>query len=159
MNIVQALLDDLAGIGATIELVEERLLLRAGSTEIPAILVRRIREAKRDLMTALAAGRDRDASRTQEDQYEERQAGQESGGRADGDLGPEGLMIDWLNEHPAPSAPGLCAWCGRPDSLEATVVPFGTEPGTHTWHRARMVSALALTGGASPGEERGDEGA
>jgi hypothetical protein len=169
MRIVQALLDDLAGIGATIELVEDRLLLRAGPLEIPGALVRQIREAKRDLMTALAAGRDHGASRAREDhQCEEKQAAQESGSRTDGHLASERFMIDWLNEHPAPSPPGLCAWCGRPESLGAMVVPFGTEPGTHTWlhpqcwspwHRARTVSALALTGGVSPVEQQGDEGA
>jgi hypothetical protein len=169
MKIVQALLDDLAGIGATIGLVEDRLLLRAGSTEIPGTLVRQIREAKRDLIRALAAGRDRGASPTHEDhRCEEKQAAQERGDRTDGDLAPERFMIDWLNEHPAPSPPGLCAWCGRPESLGAMVVPFGTEPGTHTWlhpecwspwHRARMVSGLALIGGLAPVEQGGDQGA
>jgi hypothetical protein len=47
----------------------------------------------------------------------------------------ECCVVTWLDRNPAPSAPGRCAWCGRSES-HAPVVPFGTEPGTHTWlHR------------------------
>jgi hypothetical protein len=46
-------------------------------------------------------------------------------------------VVEWLNQHPAPSAPGRCAWCGRPESPGAVVVPFGTEPGTHAWLLAK----------------------
>jgi hypothetical protein len=61
-------------------------------------------------------------------------------------------VVEWLNQHPAPSPPGRCAWCGRPGSPGAVVLPFGTEPGTHTWlhaecwhywHRARRADAVA----------------
>ena len=45
-------------------------------------------------------------------------------------------VVEWLNQHPAPSAPGRCAWCGRPESPGAVVVPFGTEPGAHAWLHA-----------------------
>jgi hypothetical protein len=41
----------------------------------------------------------------------------------------ECCVVTWLDRNPAPSAPGLCAWCGRSES-HAPVVPFGTEPGT-----------------------------
>jgi hypothetical protein len=60
-------------------------------------------------------------------------------------------VIEWLNQHPAPSLPGRCAWCGRPESASAVVLPFGTEPGTHAWlhaecwpawHQARRVEAI-----------------
>jgi hypothetical protein len=62
----------------------------------------------------------------------------------------EDFVIQWLNQHPSPSAPGHCAWCGSPESPSARVVPFGTEPWTHTWlhpecwpdwHRARRIEA------------------
>jgi hypothetical protein len=36
MNVARDLLDDLAVIGATVEPAGDRLILRAGSTEIPA---------------------------------------------------------------------------------------------------------------------------
>jgi hypothetical protein len=58
MNIAHDLLDDLAGIGATIEPAGDRLVLRAGPIAIPATLVGRIRQAKRELMAALVARKD-----------------------------------------------------------------------------------------------------
>jgi hypothetical protein len=62
----------------------------------------------------------------------------------------EGCLIEWLNRHPAPSREGRCAWCGRSETQQAVVLPYGTEPGTHTWlhsecwsswHEARRVQA------------------
>ena len=163
MNVAQSLLDDLAGIGATVEMVHDRLILRAGSTEIPGTLVKRIREAKRELMTVLGAEKDRGAARAHEDrQCEERPHAQESDRLTDQDRTPETLIVQWLDEHPAPSTPGRCAWCGNPESLGPMVVPFGTEPGTHAWlhpecwspwHRARRAeaaTALGLTTGVGP---------
>jgi hypothetical protein len=50
---VLALLDDLAMIGATVEPAGDRLILRAGSTAIPASLVSRVREAKGELVALL----------------------------------------------------------------------------------------------------------
>jgi hypothetical protein len=67
----------------------------------------------------------------------------------------ECCVAEWLNQHPAPSAPGRCAWCGNAESRSAGVLPFGTEPGTHTWlhaecwsswHRARKTDAIAALG-------------
>ncbi len=61
-------------------------------------------------------------------------------------------VIEWLNQHPAPSTPGSCARCGRPESLRAVVLPFGTKSGTHAWlhaecwpawHQARQADAIA----------------
>jgi hypothetical protein len=166
MNIAQTLLHDLAGIGATIEIIEGHLLLRAGSTAIPGALVRRIRESKRDVITALSARKRDAASQTcQAHEYEGKQPTQTSGSRFYQHRTPESLITRWLDEHPAPSQPGRCAWCGRPELAGAVVVPFGTEPGTHTWlhsecwspwHRARTVeaaNALGLTSdfGPTPG--------
>jgi hypothetical protein len=70
----------------------------------------------------------------------------------------ECCVVAWLNRHPVPSEPGRCAWCGKAESLGAVVLPFGTEPGTHTWlhaecwaawqeaRRGQAVKALALMG-------------
>ena len=61
-------------------------------------------------------------------------------------------VVEWLDQHPDPSPPGCCAWCGRPEVRGAVVVPFGTEPGTHAWlhgdcwpawHRRRRAAAMA----------------
>jgi hypothetical protein len=151
MNAARALLDELATIGATVEPVGNRLVLRAGSAAIPATLVNRVRRAKTDLLAVLAAGEGREAR--------------------EGHVGEtrptsEACIVDWLNEHPEPSAPGRCAWCSRPESIAAMVLPFGTDPGTHTWlhadcwpawHKARRERAAATllsTAGAIHGALR-----
>ena len=68
-------------------------------------------------------------------------------------LAVECCVVEWLNRHPAPSTPGRCAWCGEAESSGTVVLPFGTEPGTHTWlhsecwhdwHRARRTNATVL---------------
>jgi hypothetical protein len=64
----------------------------------------------------------------------------------------ECCVVEWLKRHPAPSASGRCAWCGETESSSPVILPFGTEPGTHTWlhsecwhdwHRARRADAVA----------------
>jgi len=65
----------------------------------------------------------------------------------------ECCVIEWLNRNPAPSPAGRCKWCGRSESCDAVVLPFGTEPGTHAWlhagcwaawHQARRAEAVAV---------------
>ena len=144
MNAARAVLDELAMIGATIEVARDRLILRAGLTAIPATLVSRVREAKADLMATLAARKDRT-------EVQQKRIGNPPRPQLK-DQTFEANIVDWLDQHPAPSPPGRCARCGRPGSLNAVVLPFGTEPGTHTWlhaecwpgwHRARRAEAIA----------------
>jgi hypothetical protein len=45
----------------------------------------------------------------------------------------EALIVRWLNDNPAPSLPGRCAWCGKVEMPDAMLLPYGAEPGTHTW--------------------------
>jgi hypothetical protein len=152
MSSAEDLLNDLTGIGATIEPAGDRLVLRAGSTAIPATLVSQIRKAKHELMAALVASekpgvvqtgdvRRREREATNSRQIEEQTLRQRTF---------EDFVIQWLNQHPSPSAPGHCAWCGSLESPGARVVPFGAEPWTHTWlhpecwpdwHRARRIEA------------------
>jgi hypothetical protein len=66
----------------------------------------------------------------------------------------ECCISEWLNRNPSFSLAGRCAWCGRPESPSAVVLPFGTEPGMHAWLHAdcwaawhqsrRQEAALAL---------------
>ena len=42
-------------------------------------------------------------------------------------------VVRRLDEHPEPSEPGRCAYCGEMETGARPVVPFGTVPGTHTW--------------------------
>jgi hypothetical protein len=108
------LFDELSGFGATIRLVGRRIILRAGLRPIPASLVCRVRQNKQELFEFVTAN-----ARCNETQ-----------------LSLEKRIIRWLNEHPAPSRAGECAWCGKPESPDGTVLPFGTEPETHTWLHA-----------------------
>src|ERR1700730_11653473 len=57
MSAVRDLLDRLAEIGPTLEPTGDHLILRAGATPVPAELVRRLRQSKRDLLDALAPAR------------------------------------------------------------------------------------------------------
>jgi hypothetical protein len=150
MKIARALIDDLATIGATIDVARDRLILRAGPTAIPATLVTRVREAKADLMAALTAHKDKAKAHEERVGMGRRLKLKNQTFRAS--------IVNWLNDHPAPSPPGRCAECGRLESLSAVVLPFGTEPGTHTWlhaecwpawqkaRRAEAIAALWATG-------------
>jgi hypothetical protein len=136
MSPARNLLEDLAIIGAMIEPAGDRLILRAGPIAIPAKLVSRVRQAKADLLATFAADNER--------------ADIPAGGELLHVGGQQGLkvkvrtiesfIIEWLNEHPAPSGPGYCAWCGKPESPSAVVLPFGNVPGTHVWLHAECWS-------------------
>jgi hypothetical protein len=142
MSRATSLLRDLEAIGATVEPAGTQLILRAGATAIPASLVRRVREAKSDLIAILTTSDDAGGLQTQE---------------LAGPLPPpesrsiEVRVVEWLDQHPSPSPEGACAWCGKRQSPNAMVVPFGSEPGTHTWlhaecwhawHQARRADAI-----------------
>ena len=116
MSQAHFVLNELAGIGAKIESNGTRLILRAGATEIPASLVRRVRDAKNDLIAILSLP----AAGEQQDEFS-----------------IEARLVQWLDQNPVPSPAGRCAWCGHRETSSAVVVPFGTVPGTHTWLHPR----------------------
>jgi hypothetical protein len=162
MSAARDLLADLDLIGARLEPVGDRLILRAGPTAIPAGLVRRVREAKADLLATLAVCTDHTVLRSDEN----RQNDENSPRRQAKDRTFESVVVGWLNQHPAPSAPGRCAWCGRPESPSAVVLPFGNEPGTHAWlhaecwpawHQARRADAVAALRATDPTLDGGAE--
>jgi hypothetical protein len=147
MSLARNLLHDLAAIGATVQPVGEQLILRAGPSTIPADLVRRVREAKSDLITVLCAP-DRSGGAESSD-------ARNTAGPAPTQPTPkksiEARAVEWLDQHPAPSRAGYCASCGKAESLSAVVLPFGLLPGTHAWlhaecwpawHHARRSEAL-----------------
>src|SRR5271156_5430821 len=126
MSAARDLLSDLDRIGARLEPAGDRLILRAGTTAIPAALVRRVREAKADLLATLAACTDPTVLPGPNGEH---------GRNLPRDRAAmfESLVVEWLNQHTAPSVPGRCVWCSKPESPSAVVLPFGTEPGTHAW--------------------------
>jgi hypothetical protein len=131
MSVTCNLLDDLASIGATIKRAGDRLILRAGLTAIPAALVGRVRAAKADLLATLASSADT-ISRSDQEEHDFKAPRD----RLARDRTFESSIIEWLDQHPAPSPPGRCGWCGGPELPGAVVLPFGTEPGTHAWLHA-----------------------
>ena len=148
MSAARDLLADLDLIGARLEPAGDRLILRAGPTAIPAALVRRVREAKADLLATLETCTDRNVLRS----VENGEQGENSLRHQPKHRNFNSFVVDWLNQHSAPSTPGRCAWCGKPESPSAVVLPFGTEVGTHAWlhcecwsgwHEARRAAAIA----------------
>jgi hypothetical protein len=141
MSAVLDLLADLAQIGARLEPADDRLILRAGTTAIPASLVSRIREAKADILATLEIHKHSVVDRRAHDA--------DRGGNSPSDRVTvrifEASIVEWLNRHPAPSAPGRCAWCGKAETANAVVLPFGTRPGAHTWLHSECWSAWRLS--------------
>jgi hypothetical protein len=123
MSRATSLLRDLEAIGATVEPAGTQLILRAGPAAIPAALVRRIREAKADLLEILAGATGAATAF-------------EQGVGREGDVSRENCIVQWLDQHPNPSQAGRCAYCGQPEWTGAMVVPFGVTPGTHAWLHA-----------------------
>jgi hypothetical protein len=128
MNVAYDLLDDLALIGATLQPAGDRLILRAGATAIPAALVHRVREAKADLIAMLA----------RHEAYEQAPSGESQ--RQSKCRTLEACVIEWLNQHPAPSQSGRCTWCGKPETPSAMVLPFGAGE-HHAWLHAECWAA------------------
>jgi hypothetical protein len=75
-------------------------------------------------------------------------------------------VVEWLNQNPASCLPGHCAWCGEPESLHRTFLPFGSD--THVWlhiecwpawhgiRRTKAIAALNAMGiGARPSPRAG----
>ena len=165
MSAALTLLHDLAVIGARVEPAGDRLILRAGFTAIPADLIVLIRETKAEEFWETLAAAPANEGWSAED-WQTRLG--ELAGRFEFDCGfsrPaaeakafEACIIEWCDRNPAPSPAGRCAWCGQLEPKSASIVPFGTEPGTQAWlhgecwrpwqnaRRAEAVKALSRFG-------------
>ena len=124
MSVARNLLEDLASIGATIKPAGDRLILRAGSTAIPAALVGLVRAAKTDLLATLAGSAYRPNPRSDEEKERYRKP---PGDRL-GDRTIKSRIVEWLNRHPASTQPGHCGWCGGFEIVERL--------NSALWHRA-----------------------
>jgi hypothetical protein len=77
----------------------------------------------------------------------------------------ESCLVEWLNRNPSSSPAGRCAWCGKPETPGAMVLPFGASE-HHAWlhgdcwrawrqsRRAEATKALR-TMGIAPGDHDG----
>jgi hypothetical protein len=71
-------------------------------------------------------------------------------------------VAEWLNRHPARSAPGRCLGCGDGDHRHDPLLPYGVESTGHAWlhcdcwpawyagRKAEAVAALAERGISAP---------
>ena len=123
-------------LGVDVTLDGKDLLLEAAS-EPPATTIEALARYKAEIIELLRPGRDGWSSEDWRLFFDERAAIAEFDGglpRAEAEAqASECCVVRWLDLNPAPSAPGRCAWC---EGSESPVVPFGTEPGTHTWLHA-----------------------
>jgi hypothetical protein len=115
MSAAADLLDRLAQIGATVRLArDDRLIVRAGATPIPAELVRRLREAKAEVLATLAPARH---SAWWHRHFIIRTIERELGGgyrsHRDAELLAFGdMVLEWHRTHGASPYPRRCAGCG-----------------------------------------------
>ena len=144
--------------GITVVLDGEALLLEAEAEPPWALLdaLLRHKQAILDLLRPEQCGWTTDQWRAYF--HERRMIAVSSGGLsrvAAKNLALKCCVVEWLNQHPVLSEPGYCAWCGETETAGAVVLPFGTEPGLHTWlhaecwtgwYRARRNEALAALG-------------
>jgi hypothetical protein len=52
----------------------------------------------------------------------------------------ESCIVEWLNRNPSCSPAGRCAWCGKPETPSAMVLPFGASE-HHAWLHAECWAA------------------
>jgi hypothetical protein len=147
------------GVELTIE--GSDLLLEAAS-EPPAAAVEALIRHKAEILKLLRRSKAVWSPDDWQLFFEERAAVAEFDGglpRADAEVqASECCIVEWLNQNPTPSGAGRCAWCGQAETHHAVVLPFGTEPGTHTWlhaecwpawqeaRRSQAMQALIRTG-------------
>ena len=140
--------------GVTVMFDGEGLLLEANA-EPPQAVLDVIARHKLTILALLRPGQGVWAAEDWRARFDERAGFLEHGGllRAKAEFQAfDCCVVEWLNQHPAPSAPGRCAWCGKAELPGAVVLPFGTEPGTHAWlhaecwpawHQERVAAANA----------------
>jgi hypothetical protein len=135
MSAIQAL-SAARAFGIHLELDGDDLLLEASEPPPDAVLGALSRH-KTEIIAMLRPGRDGWSADDWRLYFEERAAVAEFDGglpRAGAEAQAfECCIVAWLNRNPAPSVAGRCAWCGHAGSHNTVVLPFGTEPGTHTW--------------------------
>ncbi len=112
-------------------------LLWEAASEPPATILDELRRHKAEIVVMLRPSNDSWSAEDWRLFFEERAGIAEFDGglpRAEAEAQAfDRCIVEWLNRHPAPSTPGRCASCGRAESHDAVVMPYGTEPGTHAW--------------------------
>ncbi len=122
--------------GISLSVVGTDLLLGA-DWEPPSTLVGDLRRHKAAILALLSRGDDRWAVEDWQSFYDERADIAEFDGdqtRAEAEARAfECCIVEWLDQHPEPSDPEHCAWCGAAETSDACVVPYGTNPVGSAW--------------------------
>jgi hypothetical protein len=130
--------------GVTVILDGETLLLEAAA-EPPGAVLKALAQHKAEIVALLRPGQGGWSIEDWRVFFDERAAIAEFDGglpREEAEARAfERCIVEWLNRNPCPSEPGRCAHCGGQEVSGAAVVPFGTEPGRHTWLHAECWSA------------------
>ena len=131
-------------LGVHLEIEGTDLLLEAAS-EPPTTTIAALSRYKAEIIGLLRSGHDGWSAEDWRLFFDERAAVAEfDGGLSRTDAEAQAFaccIVEWLNRNPSPSVPGRCAWCGHAESYDAVVLPYGMEPGSHTWLHAECWSA------------------
>jgi hypothetical protein len=123
-----------AGVDVRIE--GQNLRLRSGGEPPPDVL-ETLRLHKAEIVALLATDHDAWTAKDWQVFYDGRAGIAEYDGgvsRAETEVRAfEWCINEWMEQHPEPSLPDQCAWCGKPDTTGSSVVPFGTQSHGHTW--------------------------
>ena len=148
MNIALQLVHEVEAAGGTIAVAGDMLKL-AAPDPLPDNLMLELRRHKADVLKLLSdAWKANDwkhfyGERAAVLEYDHELPRPEAERRA-----WEWCIVEWLNQHPAPSEPGRCAWCGKPEDA-GVVVPFGVEAAWlhhecwRPWHQERRQEAVS----------------
>ena len=161
--------------GVTVMPDGESLVLEAKDEPSKAVLDALSRH-KLAILALLRSGQDVWTAEDWRARFEERTAFLEHDGglsRVDAEVHAfEHCIIEWLNANPSASPAGCCTWCGKAETLSATVLPFGV--GEHhawlhaecwpAWHQSSQADAalalrrMGIGGWASLWRESDDRG-
>lgn len=146
-------------VGVEVVLDRDDLLLWASAPPPPTV-IEALSRHKADILALLRPMNDGWSAEDWQAFYDERAGIFEFDGRMARPAAEaqafKACVVEWLNRNPAPSPAGRCAWCGGCETDSAAVIPFGIEPGTHSWlhsecwrpwqeaRRAQAVEALRL---------------
>lgn len=112
------------------------LIVEADREPTPAVL-EALKCHKAGIVALLAADHDSWSAEDWQAYFEERAGIAEFDGRQSREQAEaeafKCCIVEWLGRNPGLTDPDRCAWCGRPDRREHTVVPFGTGDHGHAW--------------------------
>lgn len=139
--------------GVELAIDGDDLVLEAVS-EPPAAVLGALSKHKAEIVALLRPGRDGWSAEDWQARFDERAGIVEFDAglpRAEAEAEAfAGLIVEWLNRHPIPSASGRCVWCGKADTPSEKVLPFGTcehHNWVHAgcwlaWHQSRQKEAV-----------------